>query len=59
MREATYILTRCPNHPEHFYIQRFVNGKPVGESKQVFLEELGFAVDDLEQMNFNIVEFAE
>ena len=58
MTDATYILTRCCNHPEHFFIQRSRDGKPVGGRKEIWLEELGLAVDDLEQMNFSMVEFA-
>lgn len=52
MSEKRYTLTRCENHPEHFFIMaQGEDGRHHGASKQIFDEALGQAVDDLEQQN--------
>ena len=51
MSEKRYTLTRCENHPEHFFIVAQGEDGDHGASKQIFDEALGRAVDDLEQQN--------
>lgn len=51
MPEQQFILTRCADHPDHFFIRAI--GEEPGACVQIFNEDLARKVDDLEQLNFN------